>query len=1724
MLHTAKTAAIAFVDATLPDLETLLAGLAGKVETHLLNRDQDGLVQMADYLDGKEAISALHLIAHGAPGQLFLGNSTVDREKLQKSRAEIEAIANALAEDGELLIYGCEVAAQRKGRLFIDTLMGMTGLKISAATGKVGSAEMGGTWQLDAGNTISVQSLEIPAWQGTLVNTPPVLDNSKSPTLGNMAANAAAPTNGSTNGSVLVSSLIDNGGSLSNFTDSDSNLPGVAITGVSTSGSLYYTTNGGTTWTQLTGTVSAASALTLLADADTRVYFKPNAGYSGSLSDAITFKAWDQTGSFTNGQTGVGTSPDPAVISTIADRSLANTVIGNTLIAANWGGTLKVYNIADKANPALLTTVSGGGSDSLESLEIAGSLMIGAQRSAGFQIFNISTPTAPTHVSLTDTPAQVQAATISGNYAYVVEWSTNAAFRIYDITNPASPQARGTQVWTGIADTASPMGIAVSGNYAFVASSAKGLKVIDISNKWAPSAPLSFFDTSNNTPYDIKIVGNYAYLPSGPAGLRVVDISTPTNPTEVALIDTAGYASKIAIDGNRLYLADQNSAQRVFDISTPASPVELGALTSVTSAFSASAAGNYLYVPDNFSGTRIVDVTMTPVTAFSSAQDTANLTVTLNSPPAADLNGAGTGNNHSTALPIGLVTSLPIAPDATLSDADATNLSSLTVTLTNRPDGDGVESLSLDTAAQAAATGLTVAYTQATGVLSITGNASVATYQSILRGVTYSNTDNAADVTPGTRTITVIANDGMENSTSRTTTVTVQSPPTVTSASYDANTGTLVVTGTNLTALAGAGNDIDASKLTLTGEGGATYTLTDTPDVDISSATAFTLVLSATDKAALNQILNKDGGSSTDGTSLNVAAADDWNAGLTAGDTADASGNGITVSNVPAPQINGVSYDASTGVLTVTGTGFVKSAGANNDIDVSKLTITGEGGTTRSLSTSDVEITSGTTFSITLNAADRAAVEQIINKNGAGASGGTSFNLAAAEDWARGAAPAVTIADLTNGITASNVPVPTITSATYDTGTGALVVTGTGLVKKDGLANDIDISKLQIVGQGGAGAAYTISSAVDVEITGNTSFTVTLAGVDKAGVNALLNKNGTSANDHTSYNLAALDDWAAGADSSLNIADTANNGITVSVYVPPADPAPAPTQSTTVDGATVTTGTTSTSDGRIVDVVTVAPISNNRQEQTGDAGRADIALYYGDQQKDVPVTQASLPTGIGLTATGARTPSSNADALQNLITLVNQVAGSSENNRPSMESGGKDFLTRLEQQADKGPLIINSIKLTVANGQTTAPDKPITISGTPNSTVGAPVEAIVIDTRNLPAGTVLELKNVEFAVIIGDNVTLRGGDGANIVFAGSGSQNIVLGPDDDELHGGDGDDFVGSEGGNDKLFGDAGNDTLRGGADNDTLDGGSGTDTALYTGALADYRISRLADGRWQVKDLRNSADNEGTDLLKDIEQAKFADQTIRIGGDYDLDRDAIPDYLESGSGTNPNSKDNNIFGNSKLFVMQLYRDILFREADEGGLKFWQTQLDSGTRSQALVTANFLQSAEFQAGAAAVTRLYFGALDRLPDDAGLDSWMGAMQSGTPLSAVASSFIASKEFTERFGAQDNAALVDQMYQNVMRRAADTEGKAYWLQRLEAGMSKGDLVLGFTESSEYQAGTAAKVGVSLNYAGLLGRSPEQGGIDFWLAKQAGGMSQVEIIGSFQGTQEYHDRFLP
>ena len=92
--------ALVFIDATLPDLATLRAGLPPDAEVHLLDPCRDGLRQIAAVLQDQHDLAALHLICHGAPGKLYLGNANVDQNDLPYYANELNTISNAMTADG----------------------------------------------------------------------------------------------------------------------------------------------------------------------------------------------------------------------------------------------------------------------------------------------------------------------------------------------------------------------------------------------------------------------------------------------------------------------------------------------------------------------------------------------------------------------------------------------------------------------------------------------------------------------------------------------------------------------------------------------------------------------------------------------------------------------------------------------------------------------------------------------------------------------------------------------------------------------------------------------------------------------------------------------------------------------------------------------------------------------------------------------------------------------------------------------------------------------------------------------------------------------------------------------------------------------------------------------------------------------------------------------------------------------------------------------------------------------------------------------------------------------------------------------------------------------------------------------------------------------------------------------------------------------------------------
>ena len=167
----------------------------------------------------------------------------------------------------------------------------------------------------------------------------------------------------------------------------------------------------------------------------------------------------------------------------------------------------------------------------------------------------------------------------------------------------------------------------------------------------------------------------------------------------------------------------------------------------------------------------------------------------------------------------------------------------------------------------------------------------------------YNNPGNLYTVNPSTAALTQVGNAGDYGNQPHGGDLWIayggwagSDPPTLTSATYNAASGLFTVTGTNLAASSGVNNDIDISQLTLTGEGSNTYTLT-SDDVELTSASAFSVTLNATDQLQLADVLNKNGTISGSGTTYNLASALNWNPGASSS-PADSTGNAITVSNI----------------------------------------------------------------------------------------------------------------------------------------------------------------------------------------------------------------------------------------------------------------------------------------------------------------------------------------------------------------------------------------------------------------------------------------------------------------------------------------------------------------------------------------------------------------------------------------------------------------------------------------------------------------------------------------------------------------------------------------------------------------------------------------------------------------------------------------------------------
>ena len=151
-----RTNELVFVDTATPDYQKLIddmresaLGDGRHLEFVLIDAERDGIRKITDTLAQKRDLDAVHIISHAHDGAVKLGSAQLDFDSLLKRAAAIKKWGDALTENGDLLIYGCDLAASAEGKSLVEALARLTGADVAASEDLTGAAAKGGDWDLE---------------------------------------------------------------------------------------------------------------------------------------------------------------------------------------------------------------------------------------------------------------------------------------------------------------------------------------------------------------------------------------------------------------------------------------------------------------------------------------------------------------------------------------------------------------------------------------------------------------------------------------------------------------------------------------------------------------------------------------------------------------------------------------------------------------------------------------------------------------------------------------------------------------------------------------------------------------------------------------------------------------------------------------------------------------------------------------------------------------------------------------------------------------------------------------------------------------------------------------------------------------------------------------------------------------------------------------------------------------------------------------------------------------------------------------------------------------------------------------------------------------------------------------------------------------------------------------------------------------------------------------
>ncbi|MBZ0125991.1 MAG: tandem-95 repeat protein, partial [Rhodocyclaceae bacterium] len=242
----------------------------------------------------------------------------------------------------------------------------------------------------------------------------------------------------------------------------------------------------------------------------------------------------------------------------------------------------------------------------------------------------------------------------------------------------------------------------------------------------------------------------------------------------------------------------------------------------------------------NNSGQRTISVTVSDGALTSNAAEATVSILGTNNRPVVDLDAndssGATATEFNTTYTPGTSAVAIADTDVLITDNPSTNVRGAIITLTNPQAGDVLTVGSL--------AGLGIAASVAGYTITLTGNVSIANYQTALQNITYSNSSANPDTTPRTITVSVRDNNGYGNTA--TATIAINVAPMLDLDDSGPGTGYTTTYFENGTAVSIADTDMSISDVGNPVITGATVTLTNPKAGDVLAAGVLPAGITAT--------------------------------------------------------------------------------------------------------------------------------------------------------------------------------------------------------------------------------------------------------------------------------------------------------------------------------------------------------------------------------------------------------------------------------------------------------------------------------------------------------------------------------------------------------------------------------------------------------------------------------------------------------------------------------------------------------------------------------------------------------------------------------------------------------------------------------------------------------------------------------------------------------------